>query len=70
MLRDSLRRLEGGSLEHKLQALGARSPVGRVGRPEEIAQAILFLADGERSSFITGQALTVDGGATAKLSTE
>ncbi len=70
MLRDGLSRLDGGSLEHKLQALGARSPVGRVGRPEEIAQAILFLADGERSSFVTGQALTVDGGATAKLSTE
>jgi NAD(P)-dependent dehydrogenase (short-subunit alcohol dehydrogenase family) len=41
-----------------------------VADPREIAQAILFLADGERSSFITGESLVVDGGALAKLSTE
>jgi NAD(P)-dependent dehydrogenase (short-subunit alcohol dehydrogenase family) len=38
--------------------------------PEEVAQSILFLADNDRSSFITGQALVVDGGALARLSTE
>ena len=70
MLRDSLGRLKGGTLEHKLQALGARSPLGRIGRPEEIAQAILFLADSEQSAYITGQGLVVDGGALARLSTE
>jgi len=70
MLRESLGRLEGRDLEAKLQALGGRSPLGRVGRPAEIAEAVLFLADGERSSFITGQALTVDGGVTAQLRTE
>ena len=70
MLRESLGRLEGGTLEHKLRALGVRSPIGRIGRPEEIAEAILLLADGERSSFLTGQGLTVDGGAIAQLSTE
>ena len=43
---------------------------GKVGRPEEIASAIYFLADNEQSSFMTGQALVVDGGATARLSTE
>ena len=53
-----------------LGALGDRTPLGRVGRPEEIAEAILFLADNDRSSFITGQTLVVDGGATARLSTE
>jgi NAD(P)-dependent dehydrogenase (short-subunit alcohol dehydrogenase family) len=40
-------------------------PIGRVGKPEEIAQAILFLASDE-SSFITGAALSVDGGYTAQ----
>ncbi|RJS61956.1 3-oxoacyl-ACP reductase FabG [Bacillus sp. PK3_68] len=36
-------------------------PVGRIGRPEDIAQAVAFLAD-ERSSFINGQVLYVAGG--------
>ena len=50
--------------------LASRTPLRRIGRPEEIAEAVLFLADEPRSSFITGQTLTVDGGATARLSTE
>lgn len=37
------------------------TPIGRMGTPEEIAWAVSFLA-AERSSFITGQVLTVDGG--------
>jgi NAD(P)-dependent dehydrogenase (short-subunit alcohol dehydrogenase family) len=53
-----------------LQALAAKHPLGRIGRPEEIAEAIYFLADSDRSSFITGQTLVVDGGASARLSTE
>ena len=40
-------------------------PVGRVGRPEDIADACLFLAD--RAGFITGQSLVVDGGMTVKM---
>jgi len=39
-----------------------RVPMGRFASPEDIAQAILFLADPERSGFINGQALPVDGG--------
>lgn len=53
-----------------LRDLEARTPLGRVGRPSEIAEAISFLADGARSSFITGQTLVVDGGVTARLSSE
>lgn len=46
--------------------LGSRCELQRYGRPEEIAAAILFLASDE-ASFITGQALAVDGGNTASL---
>jgi NAD(P)-dependent dehydrogenase (short-subunit alcohol dehydrogenase family) len=42
----------------------AKHPVGRVAQPEEVAQAVLFLAS-SASSFITGTALPVDGGITA-----
>ncbi|WP_026840438.1 SDR family NAD(P)-dependent oxidoreductase [Citrifermentans bremense] len=72
MLESGLRRghLRGSDTTELLRRLGESTPIGRVGRPEEIAQAILFLADGKCSSFITGQCLTIDGGALARLSTE
>jgi NAD(P)-dependent dehydrogenase (short-subunit alcohol dehydrogenase family) len=72
MLRAGVSRghLSGDSQDALLQGLASRHVLGRVGQPEEIAQAILFLADHERSSFMTGQALVVDGGAIARLSTE
>ena len=59
-----------GDIQERLDNLARRTVNGKVGKPEEIAQAIYFLADNEQSSFMTGQALVVDGGATARLSTE
>lgn len=41
------------------------TPLGRLGRPAEIADAVVFLAS-KRATFITGQVLNVDGGITAK----
>ena len=72
MLHNGLNRghVNGLNLEEMIRGLGRKHVMGRVGRPEEIGQAILFLADGARSSFMTGQAMVVDGGATARLSTE
>ncbi len=59
-----------GDMQERLDNLARKTVNGRVGTPEEIAHAIYFLADNEQSSFMTGQALVVDGGATARLSTE
>ena len=50
--------------EARKAGLIAGVPMQRAGRPEEIAQAIVFLAS-DKASFITGQILSVDGGKSA-----
>jgi glucose 1-dehydrogenase len=72
MLRAGLQRghVGGNTISDRLENLARKTVNGRVGTPEEIAHAIYFLADSTQSSFMTGQALIVDGGATARLSTE
>jgi NAD(P)-dependent dehydrogenase (short-subunit alcohol dehydrogenase family) len=62
MLRDEARQL--GASEDIFLADSARRPLGRLGKPEEIAQAALYLAS-DASSFVTGTALVVDGGGLA-----
>jgi len=47
------------------QQMHARQPIGRMGRPDEIAYAALYLASDE-AAFVTGSALVIDGGWTAK----
>ena len=72
MLRAGLNRehVQGGDIQTRLDNLARKTVNGRIGTPEEIAHAIYFLADNTQSSFMTGQAMIVDGGATARLSTE
>jgi NAD(P)-dependent dehydrogenase (short-subunit alcohol dehydrogenase family) len=62
MLRNEAQQL--GEVTDRFLADAARRPLGRVGKPEEIAQAALYLAS-EASSFVTGTALVVDGGGLA-----
>lgn len=47
--------------EEKLQSLGAETPWGRLGKPEEIARGVVFMCD-PASEFITGSTLLMDGG--------
>jgi 2-keto-3-deoxy-L-fuconate dehydrogenase len=63
--------VESPSLEARLQATGdyaaaraafvARQPMGRIGRPEEIAALAVYLASDD-SAYLTGQAIAIDGG--------
>ena len=53
----------GKSVEEIAAGMAAQIPVGRIGRPREIGDVAVFLGS-EAASFLTGQAITVDGGAT------
>jgi NAD(P)-dependent dehydrogenase (short-subunit alcohol dehydrogenase family) len=55
-----------GDIDSLLDEARRRHPLGRIASPEEIAAAVAFLA-GPESSFVTGQVLVVDGGATGRF---
>jgi NAD(P)-dependent dehydrogenase (short-subunit alcohol dehydrogenase family) len=56
---------KGVSKEEMLKMLGDRQPMGRLGRPDEIAGAVVYLAS-PAAAFATGSSLVLDGGLTAR----
>jgi NAD(P)-dependent dehydrogenase (short-subunit alcohol dehydrogenase family) len=58
-----LRGFVGGD-EEMLEKMGRRAPLGRIGEPEEVAEAIVWLCS-DAASFVTGHALEADGGVAA-----
>ncbi len=58
---DMIDRFAGGADSEQGKGLAAMHPVGRMGRPEEVAEAVLYLAS-DAAKFTTGISLPVDGG--------
>jgi NAD(P)-dependent dehydrogenase (short-subunit alcohol dehydrogenase family) len=59
-----LNRIVGGS-EKGYEMMRKMEPVGRLGKPGEIAEAVAWLCS-DRASFVTGLAMSVDGGSFAQ----
>jgi len=60
-----LHRFTGGPGTDFFNQLAGMHPIGRLGRPEEIAEAVVWLCS-DKASFVTGLSLTADGGWTAQ----
>jgi NAD(P)-dependent dehydrogenase (short-subunit alcohol dehydrogenase family) len=57
--------LEVAGSERAMDRMASVHPIGRIGRPEEIADAVAWLFS-DKSSYYTGQSLILDGGLTAQ----
>ena len=57
---------QGRTTEDVLDEIAKKTPLGRVGRPSDVAAAVVFLTS-EEAGYITGQSLTVDGGRSMNL---
>jgi NAD(P)-dependent dehydrogenase (short-subunit alcohol dehydrogenase family) len=67
MLRASALSISPDDPDRIIAQWGAQHPIGRVGQPGEVADAIVFLVS-PHSSFVTGSDLRIDGGALAGVS--
>ena len=53
----------GTTIDEARKLMESRIPLGRLGRPEELANMVVFLAS-DAASYVTGQTMLVDGGQT------
>ncbi len=60
-----LQKYHAGEIEETRKQLHARQPLGRMGRPDEIAPLALYLASDE-AAYVTGAQMVIDGGLTAR----
>ncbi len=60
-----LQKYHAGEVEETRKQLHARQPIGRMGRPDEIAPLALYLVSDE-AAYVTGSQMTIDGGLTAR----
>ena len=65
MVTEPMKHMSRGEVEANETRRRAQHPLGRIGRPEEVAGAVVWLA-GDESSFVTGAVIAVDGGFTAQ----
>lgn len=60
----------GDSKETALKKLIDKHPIGKIGEPNDIGEFVIFLADNNKSSYMTGQNYIIDGGVSIVLSSE
>ncbi len=65
-----LRRPADGAVDQALSLLAARTPLGSIGEPRQLANLIAALLDDDITGFVTGTVFTADGGALLRLGTE
>jgi NAD(P)-dependent dehydrogenase (short-subunit alcohol dehydrogenase family) len=70
MLMDGLKRNKDKTVEENKKTLESKHPCNFIGNPNDISEMCLFLSDNNKSRYIYGQNIVIDGGATIKLSTE
>lgn len=69
MLRDGITR-RGEPLEQAMKTITDRHLMHRIGQPNDIAELVSYLGDNDKSGFLLGQTIIIDGGASLVLSTE
>ncbi|MCX8062074.1 MAG: SDR family oxidoreductase [Anaerolineales bacterium] len=66
IIQEPMKRMSKEEIERITASRIARHPLGRIGKPEEVAPGVVYLASNRESSFVTGAVLSIDGGYVAR----